>query len=295
MLKLFALVTAFVSAAAHGQINYGGGTYTQDFNGLLDDAKFVNYTNLPIGWVVSHGSYVWTSGSTTNGYSNNYGTYGFASAAGAADKSLGLVIGTTGQAYFGARFRNTSGVALTAFSLSYFEEQWVKGAVTSMDQVIPFSYSIGATSLTSGSYSNFPALDMHSINDGDGTQAPLDGNAPGNRRLISAIVSGISWAANQDLWIRWSGVPYSFFSAHAMAVDDLSFSAGPQLQIVRNGSTELTVSWPTNAAGFVLKAGPDSSVPTWEFVTNPAPTVGDQFMVTIAATNTQRFFRLEKQ
>jgi hypothetical protein len=226
-INLLILFLAVIPLAAHSQINYSGGTYAQDFNTLQDATIYTDYTALPAGWLVSHGSYVWTS-SVTNGYSNNYGTYCFASAAGASDKSIGLVIGTTGQAYFGAQYRNTSGTTLTSFTLSYFEEQWVKGGVTSSDQVIPFQYGVGASSLTSGTYMSFPALDMHSINDGNGVFASLDGNAAGNRQLITATVSGLSWAPNQDLWIRWSGVSLPFDHSHAMAVDDLSFVAVPE-------------------------------------------------------------------
>lgn len=222
----FIILSVIVPSICSAQINYSGGTYSQDFNSLQDGAIFTDYTTMPPGWRVSHGSYVWSNGST--GYSANYGTYCLASAAGDADKALGLVIGSTGQAYFGADIRNTSGTTLTSFTLSYFEEQWVEGAVTSSDQAIPFQYSIGASSLTSGSYIGFASLDMHSIHDGSGTFTALDGNASANRQLITATVSGISWAPNQDLWIRWSGVSLPFNSSHAMAVDDLSFSAVPE-------------------------------------------------------------------
>jgi hypothetical protein len=224
--KLVILFPTFAALAAFAQVNYGGGTYSQDFNTLENAAIYTPYTTLPAGWVVSHGSYVWTS--TTNGYSNNYGTYCFASTAGAADKSLGLVIGSTGQAYFGVQLRNTSGTTLTSLTLSYYEEQWAKGAVTANDQVIPFQYSLGASSLTSGSYASFAALDMHSIIDGNGVFGSLDGNAAVNRQLISGTISGLSWAPNQNLWLRWAGVSHPLDGSHAMAVDDLSFSAVPE-------------------------------------------------------------------
>ncbi len=293
--KLFILLGSFLPLAGSAQINYSGGIYTQDFDTLRDDVKFVNYTNVPVGWVVSHGSYVSTSGSTTNGYSNNYGTYCFASAAGAPDKSLGLVIGSTGQAYFGAQFRNTSGVTFTSFSLSYFEEQWVKGAVTSSDQVIPFQYSLDTTNLTSGTFTSVTSLDMHSINDGDGSFAPLNGNAASNRQLITGTVSGISWAPNQDLWIRWCGVSLPFNQSHAMAVDDLSFSAVPKLQIAESAPTQVRLSWSTNASGFNLRSASTLLAANWDMMTNARVVTGSEFSVEVDATNAQRFFRLEKQ
>ena len=128
--KLLALVTATLPLAAIAQISYSGGIYTQDFDTLRSGTIYAPYTNFPTGWTVSStynsGTYVWTT--VTNGYSNNYGEYCFSLTASDPDKSVGLVIGSTGPAYLGARFRNTSGVTLTAFTLSYFAEQWRKGA-----------------------------------------------------------------------------------------------------------------------------------------------------------------------
>jgi hypothetical protein len=293
--KLFILLCSVLPLAGQAQINYSGGIYTQDFNTLRDDAPYVSYTNLPNGWFVSHGSYAWTSGSTAHGYSDGYGTYCFASAAGAQDKSLGLVIGTTGQAYFGAWFHNMSGVTLTSFSLSYFAEQWMKGAVVSNDQVIPFQYSLDATNLTSGTYTGVSSLDMHSINDGDGILAALDGNAATNRQLVTGTVSGISWAPNQDLWIRWCGVSHPFYQNHAMAVDDLFLSAVPQLQITMTSPTRLQVLWSTNYPGYTLQSAPIPTSASWDTVTNVPVIVGGEFGIEIDTTEALRFFRLKLQ
>jgi hypothetical protein len=250
--KLFIPLCIALPLAAAAQINYSGAIYTQDFNSLGSGVIFSNYTTMPAGWYVSKGSYVWTT--VTNGYSNNYGTYCFSLAPGDPDKAIGLVIGSTGPAYLGARFRNTSGATLNSFSLSYFEEQWAKGAIISNDQVIPFEFSLNATSVSSGAYTNVPALDMHSINDGDGSGGALDGHAASNRQFIAATVSGISWLPNQDLWIRWRGVSYGFFDAHAVAVDDLSFRAVPELQISFSSPGQFLISWSTNYDGYALQS-----------------------------------------
>ncbi|HWI56662.1 MAG TPA: hypothetical protein VNZ22_05515, partial [Bacillota bacterium] len=149
-LLYWALVLAALPSGGLGQMLYEGGVYSQDFNTLQSGTIYTPYTNLPVGWIVSStynsGSYVWTA--VTNGYSNNYGKYCFSLTASDPDKSIGLVIGSTGAAYLGARIRNASGVTITAFALSYFAEQWRKGAVSANDQVIPFSYSLQASSLT---------------------------------------------------------------------------------------------------------------------------------------------------
>jgi hypothetical protein len=250
-----------------------------------------------VGWAISStynsGSYVWTT--VTNGFSNNYGKYCFSLTANDPDKSIGLVIGSTGPAYMGAWFRNTSGVTLTAFTLGYFVEQWSKGAVTSNDQVIPFSYSLNASNLTNGTFVNVPALDMHSIHDGDGVSATLNGNASSNRQFVVGTVSGISWLPNHDLWIRWSGVAYSFFAAHALAIDDLSFRAVPELQIAPGSLRHLRFSWSTNYPGYGLQSASTPTGPNWDAVTNLAVTTGSEYSVDVQAADAQGFFRLKMQ
>jgi hypothetical protein len=291
--KLFILICVALPIAATAQISYSGGTYTQDFNTLESGVIYHNYTTLPAGWVVSKGSYVWTT--VTNGYSGNYGTFCFSSSANDPDKSIGLVIGSTGPAYLGARFHNATGVTLTSFSLSYYAEQWAKGAVTSTDQTIPFTYSLDATSLTSGTFVSITALDMHSINDGDGVFAALNGNAVSNRQFITSTVSGISWLPDQDLWIRWSGVSHQFTQSHAMAVDDLFFSAVPELQIKMTGSARFQVLWSTNYLGYTLQSAATPTPASWNTVTNVPVIVGGEFGVEIDTTEALRFFRLKMQ
>jgi hypothetical protein len=295
--KLLVFLTATLPLAAIAQISYTGGVYTQDFNTLQSGTIYTPYTTFPAGWTVSStynsGSYVWTT--ITNGYSNNYGKYCFSLSASDPDKSIGLVIGSTGQAYLGARFHNATGVTLTSFSLSYYAKQWAKGAVTSADQTIPFFYSLDATNLTSGTYVSVPSLDMHSINDGDGVFAALDGNAVSNQQFIASTVSGISWLPDQDLWIQWSGVSHPFTQSHAMAVGDVVFSAVPKIQILAVSPTHLQIQWPTNYSGYTLQSATTPMPASWDTVTNVPVIIGSEFDVEIDTTEALRFFRLQLQ
>jgi trimeric autotransporter adhesin len=291
--KGFILMGVALPIGCAAQVTYPGGTYTQDFNSLDSGVIYRNYTTMPTGWVVSKGSYVWTT--VTNGYSNNYGTYCFSSSPNDPDKSIGLVIGSTGQAYLGAWFRNETSRTLTAFSLSYSVKQWAKGAVTSDDQAIPFGYSLDATNLTSGTFVNVAALDMHSIHDGNGVFSALNGNAVSNRQIVAGTVSGISWLPGQELWIRWSGVSYPFTWSHALAVDDLSFRAVPALQVSSGGLAHLRVSWSTNYAGYTLQSALTPKATGWTTVTNEPVISNGEFGVEIETTAVRRFFRLKMQ
>lgn len=68
----------------------------------------------------------------------------------------------------------------------------------------------------------------------------------------------------------------------------------PTLQFTSAGN-ELTLSWPTNANGFVLEAADSlAPVPNWTPVTTGLSVVGDQNTITIAATNAMQFFRLQQ-
>jgi hypothetical protein len=295
--KPIALLVVMLPLAAIAQISYNGGIYTQNFDTLQSGAIFIPYTNFPTGWTTSQtynsGSYVWTS--VTNGYSNNYGEYCFSSSASDPDKSIGLVIGSTGQAYLGARFHNATGATLTTFSVSYIVKQWAKGAVTANDQVIPLSYSLNATNLTSGTYVSVSALDMHSIIDGDGVFAALNGNAVSNQAFVAGTVSGISWLPNQDLWIRWSGVSHGFNQSHALAVDDFTFSAVPKLQITTTSPARFQILWSTNYHGYILQSAPTPAPKIWNAVTNVPTIMGDKYGVEVDMVDAQRFFHLIKQ
>jgi len=295
--KLLTFLAATLPLAAMAQISYNGGIYRQDFDTLQSGTIYAPYTNFPAGWTVNStynsGSYVWTT--VTNGFSGNYGKYCFSLTASATDKSIGLLIGSTGPAYLGARFRNTSSVTLRAFTLSYFVEQWRKGAVSANDQTIPFSYSLDATNLTSGTFVNVPALDMHSIHDGDGVAAAMDGNAASNRQSVAGTVFGMSWLPGQDLWIRWSGVAYPFSAAHALAIDDLSFRAVPELQVSFESPAAFRFSWSTNYPGCALQSAATPTATGWDAVTNLPAIIGSEFRVEAEAADARRFFRLKLQ
>jgi hypothetical protein len=280
---------------AAAQIPYDGGTYTQDFNGLESGVIYRRYDTFPAGWDItaqfSSSSYVWTT--VTNGYSNNYGAYCFSSSSNDVDKSIGLVIGSTGQAYLGARLRNVSSRELTAFSLSYTVKQWAKGAVTGTDQVIPFAYSLDATNLRSGTFVRVAALDMHSVKDGDGIYSALNGNDAANEQSVGGTVSGITWLPNRDLWIRWSGVSrLPFESNHALAIDDFTFRAVPLLQIASVGLAQYRLSWSTNYPGFILQAAPTTTPTEWETVGISPIVSGSDYRVEINRADKSRFFRL---
>jgi hypothetical protein len=58
----------------------------------------------------------------------------------------------------------------------------------------------------------------------------------------------------------------------------------------------VTITWPTNAVGFILQqSGFLAGAPVWSPSTNTPVIVGDQNTVTIQADGAMQYFRLIKQ
>jgi subtilisin-like proprotein convertase family protein len=65
------------------------------------------------------------------------------------------------------------------------------------------------------------------------------------------------------------------------------------LSMTRPNSSNVTLSWPGDNPGFKLESATSLLSPSWQSVTNvPIPNGTGSYMVTLPATNTQRYFRL---
>ncbi len=257
-----AAIAALVSAQAGAAILYStaGSTYSQDFDSLPIQPSNASLGATPIGWIDDSSSppdgyfsipgwYLYhplpqTEGGANGnqrmrigGGSNNTGAFWSFGAASTPERALGslaantlanVVPATTNAVmYLGARFTNDTGVALDSFTLSYTGEQWRDGGAASPNaQSLTFEWMVGAASLQDAGFTAESTLDFTSptfVNTGGG--AATDGNAAANRTAIGPVtVSGINWLPGQDLWIRWGDLNNTG-NDHALAIDDLSFSA----------------------------------------------------------------------
>jgi len=243
---LLALGNSFSASAA---VSYSaiGGSYTQNFDSLANTGTanaWVNDLTLP-GW---HAAQVSTA--TTNWID-------YAAAAGAAFQGRLLSIGASGSAdralggqnanttgsplpvstmYYGLQFANSTGSTLTAFSLGYAGEQWRVVQNEARDSMV-LQYQIfaaGTGSITAASgWTAVSSLGFDAPIMSSDPSASLPGNNAANRVLVNGGVSGISWAAGSELWLRW-GDSSSGDSAGAggtrsmLAIDDVTFSAIPE-------------------------------------------------------------------
>ena len=198
--------------------------YSQNFNSLISSGTttWTNGSTLS-GWYTSRTgtgtSIVANDGSSNGGNLYSYGTT-------STDRALGSVgsgNAAAGNFLWGARFFNDTGSTISTLSINYASEQWRNSAAAA--QTVDFQYQLGATSLNAGSWTDFNPLDFISPVTG-GTAGALNGNLSSNRTMISGTLSGLSLAAGQEIWLRWSDSNHTG-NDHGLAIDDVQVSINP--------------------------------------------------------------------
>lgn len=236
---LFGLLGASAVSTALAQVSYSdtNNTYTQNFDSLGTNASSVWANNTTLaGWyalgpltnpvVIAN-----QTGTGTTGTLANFGSTGTAT-----DRSLGWVyansIGVAGTfASIGFGISNVTGLTLSSFSLAYTGREW--RGYSNNTPVLSFQYKIGgtfdndATNSLSGNtaWTDFTGLDF--ILPVTNNNLRVDGSVAPNFTAISNTVSGLSWADEEVLWVRWRQQNLAGTDAQ-MALDDLSFTAVPE-------------------------------------------------------------------
>jgi hypothetical protein len=67
-----------------------------------------------------------------------------------------------------------------------------------------------------------------------------------------------------------------------------------QINLNQTDALHATLSWPTNAAGWVLESADSVMTANWQVITNAPGLAGTNFAVSIGTTSAQQFFRLHK-
>ncbi len=213
------LALASVSVLASAQVSMTGGTYFQDFDTLqLSGTGYAWTNNLPApgmpGWYSSQSTY-----DADGGFSTTSGQYSYGGSA--AERALGSLALPGALIVYGAQLNNATTNTFGTLNVNYHGEQWRDGSNTFPD-VLNFEYSTNATSLFSGTWTAVTALDFNSVsNVGAG---PIDGNLPINQAFMNSTITGLSWAAGTDVWIRWRHVGNP--SRDAMAIDEVHLTPG---------------------------------------------------------------------
>jgi predicted extracellular nuclease len=199
--------------------------YSQNFNSLLSSgtSTWTNGSTLS-GWYTSRTgtgtSIIANDGSSSGGNLYSHGTTS------STDRALGSVgsgNSAAGSFLWGARFFNDTGSTISSLYINYAGEQWRNSAAAA--QTVDFQYQLGATSLSTGTWTDFNPLDFTSPVTG-GTVGARNGNLSTNRTILSGTLSGLSLAAGQEIWLRWSDPDHSN-SDHGLAIDDVQVSINP--------------------------------------------------------------------
>lgn len=204
------------------------------------------------------------------GGANTGDTYSYG-AAGGTERALGALRSGTLISTFGACFVNNTGAAIQALDIAYTGEQWRLGTAGRTDQ-INFEYSLNATDLATGTWTNVAALNF--VTPDTATTGAKDGNDAGHRSARTANIGSLSIANGATFWVRWTDSDASG-ADDGLAVDDFSLTARgsggggqPSLNIGDAGIAEGD-SGTTDLTFFVT-------------LTAPAPAGGVQFDIATA-------------
>lgn len=182
-----------------------------------------------------------TNGAATSGGIYNVGTTD------ATERAFGSLASGSIIPAFGASFINNTGSTVTAIDFAGVMEQWRSGSNATVNEVLPFEYSLDATSLSTGTWIPLTAMNFNEILIATTTAAAVDGNNAANRAVISATVYGLNWVNGTTLWIRWTDADNTN-SDGIYAIDD--FSITPKIATPPGSLTLLAPN-----GGEVLTAG----------------------------------------
>ena len=219
MMSAFSIITLGNVQAIPIVLNDFVTPYTQDFNSLVNSGTS---SSLPSGWALAesgtgaNSSYTAGTGSGTTGDTLSLGS------SGSLERALGGLQTTSLIPSFGVQFENGTGQDITTLFVGFTGEQWRLGALNRMDR-LDFQYSLDASSLTSGTWTDLDSLDFVSPIQ-TGTVGALNGNASANQQLLSASISGLTLSSGSTIWLRWLDLNASG-SDDALAIDDFSVQA----------------------------------------------------------------------
>lgn len=223
----------------------GGAPAVESFDSLANTGT--TNTAVPAGWYFAEnaaaGQYAADDGNGTSGGVISYG------GSGSTERAFGTLRTNSTDPIVGAQLQNDSGATLSDLLISYTGEQWRLG-VTGRPDPLNFQYSLDATSLTTGTWTDFDALDLNSPNT-TSAAGPLNGNAAGNRVQVTSTLSGggFTLAPGATMWIRWIDLNLNG-NDDGLAIDD--FSVG----LAVDNPPQLTASTPANGASGVAVGSP---------------------------------------
>jgi uncharacterized protein len=233
-LVMLALPVKNISAAGTISLTTIGSAYIENFDTLSNVAGSTTNTIAINGWELTEAGggtrdneqYAVDTGGSGTGDTYSYG------AAAATDRALGGLQSGTLIPVIGAAFVNNTTATITALDVAYTGEQWrIGNTAAARDDRLDFQYSLNATSLTTGTWTDADSLDFTNLVKTAVTAGALNGNDPANRASVIATIPGLSIANGATFWIRWNDLNATG-ADDGLSVDD--FSLTPQSVVLPN-------------------------------------------------------------
>ncbi len=242
LLTIIGLAAASL-AGVHAQIIYNGGTYSEDFDGLISSGNVPGVFSATSGTQAAIPSLTgWqgakisgTGTSATNftadtGSSNSGGLYSYGSTS-ATDRALGALASGTNIMAFGASFTNNTTSTLTSVAITFDAEFWRSS--TNATNTLSFFWGLSSTSgLTNSNFLSSTLMTSLTSLDVVGpspvtTNGALDGNASGNRTAGVTATFSTTWNPGDTLFIAWRDTNDAGNDA-GLAVDNFVLRAIPE-------------------------------------------------------------------
>jgi predicted extracellular nuclease len=253
------------------------GPYAQDFNAATPAA-------LPGGWLFAEaGTNANATISSGTGSSNAGDTYLLGTA---GEWALGGLQSGSLNPTVGAAFTNNTGATVTELQISYTGETWRVGATNRSDR-LDFQYSVDATSLTTGTWTDVNALDY--ANPG---QPATGSGSQQHAAALAATITGLSIPDGATFYLRWT----DFNAAgadDAMGVDNFSLTpvgGGAVAPTVTDDPDSVIVAAGDNAVFNVSASGTAPLSYLWRKDGNPLADGGNvsgATTATLTLTNVQ--------
>lgn len=284
---LIAVIIAFAGSAA-GQVFYTVGEYdeptqtnTVDFVATGSTLNFAQFKeDVAAAFANNYGgvNQCYAIGGNAGPYSFSFGIN--------HTKQLNMIGATNNQIGITASsslIQSISGIALweSGPQMTFFLQD--VGASIAGESVIKFGLTILSTTL-------------FSMGEVTGTATFSGGSKVSASRVISEAAGhgdtffGFVAPSGESI----ASVTFTNSAGRSMFIDDIGFITASvvPLTIRKTGSSQVYVSWPTNAVGFSLEFTKDLLTQTWASDTNTPSIIGNQFTVTVDSTVGQRFYRL---
>ena len=224
--------------------------YSENFDGMGATG-----TTLPANWasirIAGSGTIgalpiVVGDGSANSGANYNIGTTN------STDRALGALSSGSTVPAFGVNFTNNTGDKITEFNLTAVVEQWRSGD-NAVVESMAFSYSVDATSLNTGTWTNVTSLDANEILTSTTAAAAVNGDLTANQASISTTVniSPTPCLAGGTLWVRWVDANATG-SDCVLAIDNFVFKATSNILSKKSNDISGLNIYPNPVSGSIL-------------------------------------------